>query len=247
MEGINASPAQILFGNSIDLDRGLLIKQSPNSNPNVTTDTKAQHLSKWMADMLKAQADIIHIAQEKQKKAHTEYFERFPTERSEFPVGSYVLVTHGEGRPKSKLHTYNRGPYRVVRNDPDNKNRYTVQNLVTLKLEDFPNGQLRPFKLDERHGTPEEIALMDDDLEIIDKVVSHSPKKLHGTSKGKITFKVLYVGDERQGKPPSTLPYEALRDNGALHEYLTKIKAISLIPARFKWGREGPPPGEEPV
>ena len=86
---------------------------------------------------------------------------------------------------------------------------------------------------------------MDDDMEIVDKVISHSPPKLLKTPKARLRFKVLYVGDEERGKPPTTLTYADLRNNEVLHDYLRKNKAVSLIPARYKWGRDGPPPGRE--
>ena len=86
---------------------------------------------------------------------------------------------------------------------------------------------------------------MDNDLEIVDKVISHFPKKLLQTPKARLRFKVLYVGDEQKGIAPTTLTYEDLRHNEALHDYLRKNKAVSLIPARYKWGRDGPPPGME--
>jgi len=243
--GLNVSPAQILFGNAITLDKGIFLENIPKTRDDTTIASKAHHLSEWMSRMLKAQADIIDIAQESQLKSHVEYFERFPTGRTEFPIGSYVLVNYGENRPPSKLHTYSRGPYRVVKQDEINPNRITVQNLVTSKLEDFPNKQLRPFEVDERHMTPTEAAMMDEDYEIVTKVLSHTPKKLHGTPKGKIFFQVQYAGDEANNKPPSKVSYSLLRDNEVLHDYLRSIKAVSLIPAKYKWGREGPPPGYE--
>jgi len=241
IQSIGVSPAQIMFGNAIDLDRGIIL------DPEQVDDTnKAIHLSAWMARMLRAQADVIKIAQETQAKHHVEYFERFPTARTEFLEGSYVLKRPMDGdRPESKLHTYWKGPYKVVKADPTNPNRITVQNLVTNKLEDFANKQLKPYITDEQFESPEEVALMDNDLEIVDKVVSHSPKKLHKTPKARLRFKVLYVGDEQKGIAPTTLTYEDLRHNEALHDYLRKNKAVSLIPARYKWGRDGPPPGME--
>jgi len=82
----------------------------------------------------------------------------------------------------------------------------------------------------------------DEEYELVEKIISHSPKKSHGTPKGKIFFHVTYKGDPAN-KPPTKVSYENLRDNAVLHDYLTAIRAVSLIPAKYKWGREGPPPG----
>ena len=195
--------------------------------------------SGWLK-ILDAQATITHVAQQTQSKAQSEYFEKFTEERTKFPVGSLVLVDYGDNRPTSKLHTYWRGPYRVVRQDESNPNRYTVQNLVTSKLEDFPNGQLKHYIWDEQVESPEVVAMQDEEFEIVEKIVSHTPNKQHGTPKGKIFFYIKYKGDP-ESKTQTKVSYENLRDNSVLHDYLTSIRAVSLIPARYKWGREGPP------
>jgi hypothetical protein len=240
MDGLNASPAQIIFGNAVDLDRGIFLDKHPDTGEDLSKPDKIKNLSEWMAKMLQSQADVIKVAEETQSKIHKEYFERFPSIRTEFQIGSYVLVNYGDNRPPSKLHTKWHGPYRVIKQDELNKNRYTVQNLVTGKLEDFPNGQMKPYIVSEHHQTPDVVAMYDEDYEIVEKVVSHEPKRLHGTPKSKIFFFIRYKGDDNT-KPPTKVSYANLRDNEALHEYLTKIKAVSLIPAKYKWGREGPP------
>ena len=92
-----------------------------------------------------------------------------------------------------------------------------------------------------RGDSPEIVAMQDDEYEIVEKIISHSPPKLHGVPKGKIFFKVKYAG-EPASKSPTRVSYENLRDNAVLHDYLTKIKAVSLIPAKYKWGRDAGPP-----
>ena len=111
---------------------------------------------------------------------------------------------------------------------------------MTSKLEDFPNGQLKHYIWDEQVESPEVVAMQDEEFEIVEKIVSHTPNKLHGTPKGKIFFYIKYKGDS-ESKAPTNVSYENLRDNSVLHDYLTSIRAVSLIPARYKWGREGPP------
>ena len=155
---------------------------------------------------------------------------KFPAERTEFKIGDYVKINHGENRPDSKLHMYWRGPYRVVNTDAINPNRIAVQNLVTGKIEDFPNGQLQPYEVDTRHGTPEEVAMMDQDYEIVESIISHYPNKLIGAPKGKIYFKVKYKGESETRK----IRYDLIRENAVLHAYLKSIKATSLIPSKFK-------------
>ena len=75
-----------MFGNAIDLDRGIFLDPE-----NMDATTKAIHLSAWIAKMLRAQTDVINIAQATQAKHQAEYFGRFHITLTEFPEGSYVL------------------------------------------------------------------------------------------------------------------------------------------------------------
>jgi hypothetical protein len=193
-----------------------------------------------MANMLTKQAEIISIAQKTQSETQKAHFSKFSEERTDFPIGSYVLASYGEDRPPSKLHRLWRGPYRVVKQDVHDKNRYTVQNLVTDVLIDFPNGSLKSFIEDEQGLTPMEVAMREEEYDIVEKIISHKPNKLRpNTPKAKIFFTVKYLGDK--DPHPEQVPYKLLRDNEILHIYLEKNKLKSLIPAKYKWGRDGPP------
>ena len=67
-------------------------------------------------------------------------------ERTEqFPINSYVMAkyeNHHEHRPPTKLHPIKKGPFRVVNYTGS---IYTVQNLVTMKNEDYHVTNLEPF------------------------------------------------------------------------------------------------------
>jgi hypothetical protein len=95
------SPAQIIFGNSINLDSGILLSTN-EKEPQI----KFKRLSEWTAKMLVMQQDIIKVAQQTQEKFHEDYFREFSDERTEFPMNSYVLVNYGDKQPPSKLHTF---------------------------------------------------------------------------------------------------------------------------------------------
>ena len=51
-------------------------------------------LSEWTAKMLKAQADIIRIAQQHQEEHDVHHISMHTAERTEFPINSYVLVQY---------------------------------------------------------------------------------------------------------------------------------------------------------
>lgn len=94
-------------------------------------------------------------------KTRDDYFNKFLTERTLLPVGSYVLVNYGDQQPPSKPHAHWRGPFRVIRVDEEDPNRRTVQSLVTSKLQDFPVRQLS-FSLENDVDSPEDVTRTDD-------------------------------------------------------------------------------------
>jgi transposase InsO family protein len=221
------SPAQIIFGNALNLDSGILL--STNTD-NETPHSKARRLSEWTAKMLKLQNDIISIAQRTQSKTHEDYFNKFSDERTEFPINSYVLVNYGDKTPPTKFHAYWRGPYRVVHQDDEDKNRYTVQNLVTNKLEDFPVHQMKPY-LDNGIDLPEQVAMTDDPrLHIVEKILSHTGNR---TKPATLQFEVKW--EDLPVTQTSMETYNAIKHTGPLHEYLTKLGGEwqALIPIEY--------------
>jgi len=67
-EALGVSPTQILFGNSIQLDRGIILPNLPN---------KTTTLSEWMAKMLQAQSEIIAVISTSNKFFHRTTIVRF--------------------------------------------------------------------------------------------------------------------------------------------------------------------------
>ena len=144
-EVIGVSPAQLLFGNSIQLDRGIFLPQLPAGGVEAEVA-----LSDWADRMLSAQKVLLDTAQRLQRQrdlAHMEQFNGVPTR---FDVGSYVLVSYSphkmNGRPPTKFHPRLKGPYRVANISGD---KYSCQNLVTDELEDFHVTRLREFRYDD--------------------------------------------------------------------------------------------------
>ena len=233
-KAIGVSPAQIIFGNAVQLDRQILPMPDEVSNP---TSYK-QHLQ----NMLEAQSEIIRIAQKNQKdsddfqiaKRTRDNKRKFGgKEITEFPINSYVLVNYeGEdNKPPTKLHTYLRGPLRVVNyNGPI----YTLQNLVNpTKLEDFHVKLLHPFKFDEANDDPSEVAQHDEEYSGIKEVLEHkftSKKK----RRSDLQFKILWEGD----KEPSWHPWNSSFGHAEkIHDYLSANQLKKYIPTQYTWPR----------
>ena len=105
------APAEILFGNATELDRGIILERNPSEN-------KTVRLSRWITDMLKAQHKVIAIAKSNLSQHDEIHMKTAPTVYSEFPINSYVLVEHRSNSlrkgPSSKLLPYLKGPMRVA-------------------------------------------------------------------------------------------------------------------------------------
>jgi len=238
-KSIGVSPAQITFGNAVQLDRQILPLPDEVSNP---TSYKI-HLQ----EMLQAQSEILKIAQKNQQE--TDDFQIAKRSRAnkrkfggqevtEFPINSYVLVNYEgeEHKPPSKLHTHLRGPLRVVNyNGPI----YTLQNLVhPTKLEDFHVKLLHPFKFDEGNVDPSEVAQHDEEYTGIKQVLEH--KFTHKKQrKQDLQFKILWEGD----KEPSWYPWNSTFGHAEkIHEYLIAHKLKKYIPTQYTWPRGYVPP-----
>jgi hypothetical protein len=215
------SPAQIIYGNTIDLDRAILRQ---GDEPNPSRHIEKMQLSEWTARMLQAQSELIRIAQEHQEEHDVHHISMHTAEHTEFPINSYVLVQYEnlEHKPPSKLHPNLKGPYQVVNYEGS---IYTVRNLVTNKLEDFHITNLRPFEYDPLIVDPRQVANIDQEMVDIDEITSHTgnPKR-----RAHMTFLTRWSdGDE------TWEPWSNVRRTEACHRYLEAHGMKHLIPREF--------------
>jgi len=92
------SPAEILFGNTVDLGRRIL--HQPISQP----ADSSQPLSEYMEQMLSEQASLIKVAQETQLRHDSHHMSTFEPNFADFPINSYVLMDPPDGS-RTKLQT----------------------------------------------------------------------------------------------------------------------------------------------
>ena len=216
------SPAQIIYGITIDLDRAILRQ---GDEPNPSRHIEKMQLSEWTARMLQAQSELIRIAQEHQEEHDVHHISMHTSEHTEFPINSYVLLQYEnlEHKPPSKLHPNLKGPYQVVNYEGS---IYTVRNLVTNKLEDFHITNLRPFEYDPSIVDPRQVANMDQEMvDNIDEITSHTgnPKR-----RAHMTFLTRWSdGDE------TWEPWSNVRRTEACHRYLEAHGMKHLIPREF--------------
>ena len=136
-ESIGIAPAQLIFGNAVQLDRGILFHGDhvDVNEPDILTPSIKQYFDR----LLSAKAKLLQCAQQHQlmtdqarlAMAAAKNGGEIPTE---FPISSYVLLQYhsglGDNRGPTKLHTRWQGPYRVISSQGS---QYTLQNLVTSR------------------------------------------------------------------------------------------------------------------
>jgi hypothetical protein len=107
------SSAKILFGNALDLDKGIFAP--PRDVPRDTVP-----LSDYMTKLIALQDNIMTIARNNIAFADSIHIANYPAQRTDHAPGSYVLVKYREGGPPTRLHTILKGPLRVVRGSESN-------------------------------------------------------------------------------------------------------------------------------
>jgi len=224
-ESIGTSPASLVFGNQVQLDKNILVPFSHNTDPN-------RKYSDYVSDLLKAQTRILARAQQIQRAKDAKHISSRNTLPTEFPPNSYVLVqyplTRMGRRPPTKLHAPWRGPLRVIQNLGP---KYSLQNLVTGKTEDVHISLLKAFEYDPTVINPYEIALQDDGDKLIEIVLQHrgNSRRVHT-----LEFLVRYYSDNPDNIIEKWERYHDIVNNVVLHQYLRQNKMKTLIPKNFR-------------
>jgi hypothetical protein len=138
---IGISPAQLLFGNAVHLDKPLYTSEEVEKSENRSKDYRS-----YMDNMLSVQAKLIAISQKLQLELDTEHLKKGGGwDKTEFPFNSYVLVRYPHSalgqRPPTKLHSLWRGPLRVV-------NRLYVTLLKAFRIDEESTDSVAVSKAD---------------------------------------------------------------------------------------------------
>lgn len=221
-ERTGVTPAELLFGNTIQLDRRILCPTPMESN-----NEAPMRLSTHMEKLLKAQGDLIKIAQEHQNKHDEYHMSKYETGFTEFPINSYVLLAQPDGeRPTNKLKTNLQGPFRIVN---INGAKYTIQNLLTSKNQDVHISRLKPFIFDNERTDPKEVAMHEQEEFLIEAIIAHRGDR---TRRKTMEFKVRWAGYD--SSHDSWEPYSNLRDTDQLLDYLKANNLKALINKKHK-------------
>ena len=150
---MKVSPAQLVYGNAVNLDRGILI---PFDETQLTTDAMTASSSKMQAQ----QKDVMRIAQQNlmlSDSTNNANIAQSTDKITEFEIGSHMLALPRQ-QPKTILHTLWTGPYRVLETEGG---KYQVLDLITNKSKMYLVTQLNEFHYDNTRTEPTDIARRD--------------------------------------------------------------------------------------
>ena len=219
-----AIPAELLFGNAVNLDRGVLL-------PAAAITDKRKSLSEWAASMLRAQKELLTKAEAAQRRRDDIHISNANPKRTHYGVGEYVLIEYqssGMGnKPPNKLLPHLKGPLKVVSRKGD---RYTLLNLVTRNEEEVHLTRIHPFHYDPNYTSPRDAALRYVlSLFDVERIIEHT-----GNRKQRSTMDFLCKFTGWDNEYNLWLPFKEVRDIGVLHTYLIRNGMKSLIAKKFK-------------
>jgi transposase InsO family protein len=227
-ESIGVSPAQIIFGDAINLNRGLIVSVEDKEK----FDSEVV-MSEYSKDMIARQAEIIAAAQKHQHNVNEQYIatknkKYKDVEITIFPVNSYVLLGYPSSSlkkgPPNKLMTDWQGPYKVIKYIG---NDYTILNLATMKEETVNVKRLKEF-LSDGDNDPQQVANQANQQFVVESIISHTGNPNY---RGKMKFKVKWLGYEE----PTIEPWsKQLSHLEVMHDYLRANKLKQMIPVAFK-------------
>ena len=226
-EHLGASPAQILFGNALDLDRGILFDQSlPPANDREIA------LSPWVSNMLFAQERVTHLARQTQMQHDMIHLQSKSLTPTIFDNDSLVLVAYPITRmgqnPPTKLHTKWKGPFRVLNHNLD---EYRLENLSNHRIESVHVTRLKQFEED-GHTNPTDIAYTDNDEFVVEKVLQVRGNK-NGT-RDQIEFLIKWQGYDESQTTWEKASNQSLMKVQKVIDFCIQHKMKRLIPVALK-------------
>ena len=216
---LKISSAQLLFGNCVNLDRGMFrpIDEIPPLKKSMSTYMsnllKTQESLRKAASKELLRTDLLHMTHKKQLQ-HTDFL-----------PGTYVLVHYRTGNPPTRLHTFWRGPMRVI---SGSNSRFLLYDLISHVEKEYHVSDMKLFLFDPLRVDPLDVARHDYMEFFVETILEYRGDLQRKTS---LEFLVKWLGysDEHN----SWTSYANLRDTEKLHEYLTANNLQRLIPRKF--------------
>ena len=212
------SPASLLFGNQLNLDRGILVR-FPDQTQVPTRSSRV------IADMLLIQTQLNDLAINKLKTTDTNRVAINTEPRTIFPIGSYVLTLKPRGA-ETRLQSMWLDPSLVVSYD---KSEHTIKNPITKKNRDVHASQLKPLRSNPTSQSSTDTARRDYMEFFIEEIVSHV-----GNNKKPSTMKFYVKWFNYDLSHNSWEPWKFICATDQLHTYLRNNNMLYVIPKEFR-------------
>ena len=211
------APASMLFGNRVNLDRGILTPFLP-----INGFSKASDI---LSNMMLVQDQLNKCAVAKLTKSKARLLVQNAKPIKIFPVGSYVLALYPVN-PPTRLHTKWQGPFQVV---SFIDSEYVLLNIITNKTRTAYSKSLKEFIFDSTKSSAVDTARRDYMEFFIESVLEHTGDAKRPSS---LYFKVKWLNYDDSHN--SWEPWKELRKCDKLHDYLRAHKNLKgLVPAEF--------------
>ena len=216
-ERTGASPAKLLFGNKLDLNRGII---TPFLLPEEVISN-----SKYVTDLVNVQDEVLKAAVESLSAAENKRLGKNTKEITVFPIDSYVLAKYNDS-PPTRLHTKWHGPFRVVSYIDS---EYIIANLITHKERSVHLSSLKQFYFDPAIALPADTARRDYMEFFVEKILAHAGDNKKPTS---MSFHVKWLNYDDSHN--TWEPWKSLRLCDALHDYLRNNNMTRFIPKNIE-------------
>lgn len=231
------SPAALLFGKAVDLNRSIFPEGSSNTSekgsestlPTAGVDVSSEFFSAWVDQRNKMQLEVLQASAELQQAELERHLQSVsPDKVTTFANGTWVLVLphnnplSGRRRSGDKLSGFWEGPMRVVSHEG---NAYTLHDTVEDKHVNRHVMELKPFLFDPLYTKPEEVARIDRREFLIERIVE---RRGDVSRKGSLWFRVRWAGYSEAYD--LWLPWRSVLHTAQLRQYLDEQGLLRLLP-----------------
>jgi hypothetical protein len=211
---IGTTPARVLFGDAVHLDRQLL-------RDNRDAQRQQGHqvaVEAYIQNLNEAQRQIVEASDRHQQAVVDKRLAGQQEDDLPFAEGDYVLVSY-PGRPPNKLAPRWRGPFTV---QEIRSSVCVCQDLTTLRPHRFHVSRLKRFEAT-MTDDPAALAAADKDEFIVEEIIDHrgNPRR-----RADMQFRVRWLGYGPE--EDLWLPYREVRELEALDRYAATHPELRL-------------------
>ena len=238
---IGCSPADIVFGRSVNLARGFITPTDEGLIPD--RPDYAEFIKRQRA----FQMEVITYAQraltDRARASVREAFGGFGQEMTPptitvYPENTFVMMrvdSNKRNRREDKLSPNWTGPYRVIRSTQLGRH-YEVLEIHSGKILKVHVSELKAFNYDPAND-PTLDAIRDDKQYLVESIVDHRRRLVNNHTPGvknRKEYEFLVHWQDYPVEDRSWEPVQLLRTLGVWHVYCHQNGLTSLVPKRFR-------------